>query len=95
MTNYSEIIDTNIHNLHLIAKKQYENLKCNNCGQLHAVAFFTENKIKKRYGIWIICKICEHTDHIDLNKKPMGFTRERIKEDFQSLDENAWSKELD
>jgi hypothetical protein len=76
-----------------VAKGHYSTLLCPHCRQNAVEAFFSEQNLKKGYGIWLECQRCEKVEHISCPSEPDGFTPLRISEKFQQLDDRAWEAE--
>ena len=88
-----DLIRINLGNAESVAQGNYSGLLCPKCKRKSVEAFFSEQNLKRGYGIWFECQLCGNVEHISCNSKPEGFTPLRVSEKFQEIDERSWGAE--
>jgi hypothetical protein len=91
--NNEELIRINLDNAAAVDRGIYSGLLCPKCRRKSVEVFFSEQNLKKGYGIWFECITCGNVEHISCGREPDGFTPLRVSEKFQKLDEQAWEEE--
>ena len=91
--NTDDLIKVNLDNAKSVAEGNYSALLCPKCNKRSVEAYFSEQNLKKGYGLWFECQFCGNVEHISCKSRPDGFTPLRVSEKFQKLDDQSWDTE--